>query len=149
MDHVVCLGVFEFLRDYNSSLAEIHRVMRPGGVALFAIPSRISLYNVTERVASWTLRPLWALVKRILFSPGRRRTDPPLRRNLCVPWSFRKLLREHGFEPTRSSYSNFFVYPLDRFPDLDVRVAAALEPLCSIPLLRYAASVYLVAARRK
>src|SRR3974390_2891953 len=35
MDHVVCLGVFEFLQDYSPALKEIHRVLRPGGLAAF------------------------------------------------------------------------------------------------------------------
>jgi SAM-dependent methyltransferase len=148
-DHVICLGVFEFLQDYSRSLAEIHRVMRPGGLAVFAVPSRISLYNITERLVNKTIRPLWAPAKRILFPGKPRSSEPPVRRNLCVPWSFRRLLQQHGFDPTRDGYSNFFIYPLDRFPRLDERVAASLEPLCSVPLLRYGAGVYLVAARKR
>jgi hypothetical protein len=65
------------------------------------------------------------------------------------PGGFRSLLRRHGFEPKLSKYSNFFIYPLDRFPDLNERVAEVLEPLCSVPVLRWAASVYLVSARKK
>ena len=149
VDHVVCLGVFEYLRDYNQSLAEIHRVMRPGGVAVFAIPSRISLYNVTDCILNKTIRPLWLPTKRFLFPAASRPRGPAVYRNLCVPWVFRNLLQQHGFTPMRDRYSNFFIYLLDRFPSLNERVAAALEPLCSMPLLRYAGSVYLVAARKR
>jgi SAM-dependent methyltransferase len=148
-DHVICLGVFEFLPDYGRSLAEIYRVMRSGGLAIFAIPSRISLYNVTDLLVKKTIRPLWVPAKRILFHAEPSSSVPAVRRNLCVPWSFRRLLKQHGFDPARDGYSNFFIYPLDRFPPLDERIAAVLEPLCWVPVLRCAASVYLVAARKR
>jgi ubiquinone/menaquinone biosynthesis C-methylase UbiE len=147
MDHVVCLGVFEYLKDYSPALAEVHRVMRPGGDVVFAIPSYISVYSLTERIVRWTVVPMKGLVKRVLF--GQQRQPDPGPPNRCVPRSFRALLREHGFQPNGERYSNFFIYPLDRFPDLNIRVAAALEPLCSIPVLRSAAFVYLVAARKQ
>jgi ubiquinone/menaquinone biosynthesis C-methylase UbiE len=150
MDHVVCLGVFEFLPGYESALNEIHRVLRPGGLAVLAIPSGISLYNLSDRLVSVSVGPVWRAFKSmILRKHPRAPLVPTVHRNLCVPWKFRTLLRKHGFEPGRSRSSNFFVYPLDRFPDLNIRVAAALEPLASIPLLRFAASVYLVSARKK
>jgi len=147
LDHVVCLGVFEFLPDYGPALREIHRVLRPGGVALFAIPSAISLFELTERAVDFTIRPLWRAAKRVLL--GRAVTGSRFPRNLCVPWRYRSLLRQHSFEPERSAYSNFFLYGLDRFPNLNIRVTAALEPLRSIPLVRCAASVYMVSARKK
>ncbi len=69
MDHVICLGVFEFLPDYRAAVQEIHRVLRPGGLAIFAIPSRISQCELGERLASITVIPLWRTVKR-LTRPG-------------------------------------------------------------------------------
>lgn len=150
MDHVVCLGVFEFLQDYNAALGEIHRVLRPGGLAIFAIPSAISLYNVTYVLTGATIRPLWRGLKRVLArKPGNPSRQSAVHRNLCVPWKYRALLRRYGFAPQRQRYSNLFVYPLDRFPKLDERVVAALEPLCSVPLLRCAGSVYMVSARKR
>lgn len=148
MDHIVCLGVFEFLPGYEAAVREIHRVMRPGGLAVFAIPSKVSLYNIGDQLTSVTIGPLWRGVKRLLGrmpSPG----PPPGARNLVVPWKYRALLRDLGFEPERSAYTNFFLYPLDRFPKWNERVAAVLEPAASIPLIRWGASVYLVSARRK
>jgi len=149
MDHVICLGVFEFLPNYHAAVQEIHRVLRPGGLAIFAIPSRISQCELGERLASVSVAPLWRTAKRLTCQGS---TPAPIKsafqRNLCVPWSFRTLLRHHAFEPGQDHYSNFFIFPLNRIPTLNVRVAAALEPLCSIPLLRCLASVYLVSARK-
>ena len=149
MDHVICLGVFEFLPNYRAAVQEIHRVLRPGGLAIFAIPSRISQCELGERLAGVSVVPLWRAVKRLTrrgSTPSR--ISSPFRRNLCVPWNFRTLLRHHAFEPGQDHYSNFFIFPLNRFSNLNVRVAAALEPLCSIPLLRCLASVFLVSARK-
>jgi SAM-dependent methyltransferase len=146
MDLVVCLGVFEFLPDYGQALREIRRVLRPGGTVVFAIPSAISLYVLGDRLARRTLAPLWRIAKRVTT----RQTSPSgeaLQRNLCVPWRFHAMLKQHGLEPQQVRYSNYFLYPLDRFPKLDVKVAQFLEPLASVPLLRYGASVHLVSAR--
>lgn len=147
VDYVVCLGVFEFLRDYSPALAEISRVLRPGGLVVLAIPSAISLYNVSDRLVAGTVGPLWRTVKRAM---GRKPVSAPTRpeTNLCVPWRFRELLRQHGLHPERDAYSNYFLYPLDRFPSIDVKVAALLEPLTSVPIAKLGAAVYLVSARK-
>jgi ubiquinone/menaquinone biosynthesis C-methylase UbiE len=149
MDHVVCLGVLEFVPDYSLALTEINRVLRPGGLAIFAIPSRISLYNISNQVAHHSLRPLVRTAKRIMGRKSGVQATKPLQRNLCIPWRYRALLRQLGFNPEQSSYSNFFIYPLDLFPKIHVAFAGALEPLAAVPLLRNAASVYLVSARKK
>ena len=148
MDDLVCLGVLEYLPDYSAALAEISRVLRPGGLAVLALPTRISLYNISDQLVNHTLRPVVRLAKRIVGRKPTVQGGKTLGRNLCVPWKFRALLRQNGFSPERSRYSNFFVYPLDRFPKVHVAVAKALEPLASVPLVRNAASVYLVSARK-
>jgi len=147
VDHVVCLGVFEYLPDYSPALAEIWRVLRPNGLLVLAIPTAISAYSIGERVANATLRPLWRLARRIA---GRKRSPSATdaKTNLCLPWRLRALLRQHRLNPEREAFSNFFLYPLDRFPKVDVKVASVLEPLASVPVLRAGASVYLVSARR-
>ena len=147
MDHVVCLGVFEFLPDYGPALGEIRRVLRPGGTAVFAIPTSISLYATADRIANRTLAPLWRIAKRLL---GRRSSGGAgFHRNLCNPRRFHRMLREYALEPQRFRYSNYFIYPLDRIPKLNEKLAQMLEPLASVPLLRYGASVHLVSARSR
>ena len=148
MNHVICLGVFEFISDYRTALAGIHRVLRPGGTAVFAIPTAISLYLLGKRFATLVLGPPWRVAKRLLGRPSTPR-GAAFHRNLCTPWRYRALLKEHGLEPGESKYSNYFLYPLDRLPNLNVKVARLLEPLAAVPLLRCGASVYLVSARKR
>jgi ubiquinone/menaquinone biosynthesis C-methylase UbiE len=102
MDGVVCLGVLEYLPDYSAALTEISRVLRPGGLAVLALPSRISLYNISDQIVNHTLRPIVRLAKRIMGRKPRVRGGKTLDRNLCVPWKFRALLRQHGFSPERT-----------------------------------------------
>jgi ubiquinone/menaquinone biosynthesis C-methylase UbiE len=146
MDHVVCLGVFEFLPDYGRALREIRRVLRPGGTAVFAIPTSISLYATADRLANRTLVPLWRIARRLM---GRRTTPggKAFHRNLCNPRRFHAMLREYGLEPRQFRYSNYFIYPFDRIPKLNEKVAQMLEPLASVPFVRYGASVHLVSVR--
>jgi SAM-dependent methyltransferase len=149
IDHVVCLGVFEYLPDYREALREIYRVLRPGGLAVFAIPSRISQYNISQYLVSISVGPLWRGAKRILGRKPTNEIGGYFQHNRCVPWRYRALLRRYGFEPERSRYSNFFIYPLNRSPKLNVRVQMCLEPLAAVPILGCAACVYLISARRK
>jgi len=146
VDHVVCLGVFEYLPDYSPALAEIARVLRPNGLMVLAMPTVLSAYNIGERIAELTLRPLWRMGRRALgHKPNAAPAEPKTK--LCVPWRLRKLVREHGLEPQRDAYSNYFLYPLDRFPALDVKVASLLEPLASVPVVKMGAYVYMISAR--
>ena len=151
-DYVTCLGVLEYLPDYVRAAGEIASVLRPGGMAIFSIPSRISPYHIAQRFAEVTVGPVWRGVKRLL----RARTIPSSQqvprhsRNLCIPWRFRRLLAGFGLHSVESAYSNFFVFPLDRFwPSANLRLAAELERFSGSPLLGWTASQYLVAAQKR
>src|SRR2546426_913228 len=66
-DAVVSLGMLEYLSSYDRALAEIFRVLRPGGVAVLAVPNRASAYHRAGRVTT----RLRSLVKRALRRPPR------------------------------------------------------------------------------
>jgi ubiquinone/menaquinone biosynthesis C-methylase UbiE len=148
VDHVLCLGLFEFLSDYSPSIAEICRVLRPRGLAIIGMPSGVSVYNVSYRFADATLGPIWRTLKRVLKPRAAIPLGPQEKRNRCIPWKFRSLLEKHGLKVQRSAFANYFIYPLERFPALDVKVATLLEPLASVPILRIGATYYLVSARK-
>jgi SAM-dependent methyltransferase len=151
-DHVVCLGVLEYLPSYQASLAEISRVLRPGGVAVFSIPSRVSPHHVASILAFNAAGPLWRLAKRLLGRGGATAVPrvPEHRRNLCVPGQFRMALRRHGFDIEMSAHSNFTVFPLDRlWPAGNLRIAAALERYSRSVLVGWIGAQYLVSARKR
>lgn len=149
MDGVVCLGLLEYVEDYAPTLREVHRVLRPNGRAIFAVPTRWSAFMTGQRFTEHTIAPLWRLGKRLLRSQTTTTgTVPQHQRNLCVPRRFRELLRDNGLRVDSTQYSAYLIYPLDRFPSLNLKVSSLFRPLCHVPLLRGGASVYMVAAQK-
>jgi SAM-dependent methyltransferase len=150
-DHVTCLGVFEYLPDYRRAVAEIHRVLRPGGLAILSIPSRISPYYVTHDVAHASLGPIWRSLKRWAgIQPVPESGQVPRhRRRLCVPWTLRSMLRERGLIPEQSAFSRFLLFPLDRvWPGASARVEGWLERYSSSRTVGWIGCQYLLASRK-
>jgi 2-polyprenyl-3-methyl-5-hydroxy-6-metoxy-1,4-benzoquinol methylase len=50
-DGVICLSVLEYLEDPLSALYELHRVLRPDGMALTSVPNRWSFVRGVQRSA--------------------------------------------------------------------------------------------------
>ena len=148
-DDVVSIGVLEYVPEHRPAVAEISRVLRPGGLAVISLPSRVSLFHMTSRLASIG-KPVWRLAKRIARKNAPGAVVPAHRRNLCLPWQFRRLLREHELIPESSAYSSFFVFPLDRlWPEANLRAAAFLERFAKSRLLGWMGCQYIVAARKR
>lgn len=149
VDGVVCLGLLEYLEDYGPTIAEIHRVLRDNARAVFAIPTRWSAFMMGQRIAESTVAPVWRYAKHLLRpNPVAGLVVPPHRRTLCVPGQFRNMLQRSGFRVEASRFSAYLLYPFDRFPALNFKLARLLQPLCRVPLLRNGATVYMVAARK-
>jgi ubiquinone/menaquinone biosynthesis C-methylase UbiE len=141
VDHLVCLGLLEYLDSHEQALREAARVLRPGGTAVFSIPSAISPYHLTRRAAFG----LWRSGKKLIGKSGAA----PSRRNLGVPRRFRSLLQDVGLEPLPNAYCAFVMFPLDRVaPRLHQRIASSLEFLSDVRLLAWTGSQYLVSARK-
>ena len=141
VDHLVCLGLLEYLDSHQRALREAARVLRPGGTAVFSIPSAISPYHLTRRAAF----RLWRFGKRLMG----KASAAPSRRNLAVPRRFRRLLQDAGLEPLPNAYCAFFMFPLDLIaPRLHERMTSSLEFLTDVPLLAWTGSQYMVSARK-
>ena len=144
VDHVVCLGVLEYLPSYSRALNEIHRVLRPGGSAVFSIPTRISFERISYKLCHWTVIPAWRKMRRIL-GDNQARLPLSLAWNRCLPWSFRRLLQYHGLQPRVSAYSGFLIFPLEQvWPAAQVRIAGVMEHLSDSWLLGWTLSQYLI-----
>ncbi len=48
IDGVTCLNVLEHIDDHTAALAEIHRILKPGGIAHIEVPAGPSLYDIYD-----------------------------------------------------------------------------------------------------
>ncbi|MBV9189193.1 MAG: class I SAM-dependent methyltransferase [Betaproteobacteria bacterium] len=103
-DAVLCMGVLEYLPRYSRALAEIARVLKPGGIAVIALPNRASAYHVA--------RDAWGKVRTLGRRLRGRRAPYRLAHNRCVPWQFDRELKRAGLVKETSRACNFMFYPL-------------------------------------
>ncbi|HMD16671.1 MAG TPA: class I SAM-dependent methyltransferase [Terriglobales bacterium] len=147
-DHVVCLGVFEYLSTYDRCLEEIHRVLRPGGVAIISLPTSISLDRFSNNLFNITAVPLWRAIRKLM---GKRTSSQPVGRrwNRCIPWQVPARLRKHGLDPEDSAYSGFLLFPLGQlWPAAEYRLFLLMERFSKSRILGWTLSQYLVSARK-
>lgn len=147
-DHVVCLGVFEYLATYENSLKEIARVLRPGGTIIISLPTRISLDRASINLFNMTAVPIWRGIKKLR---GKRTSGKPVGRrwNRCIPWKVPALLASHGFQKEKSAYSGFLLFPLSKvWPAGELRFFHLMERFSKSRVLGWTLSQYLVSARK-
>jgi len=114
-DAVLCIGVVEYLRDDRPSLSEIHRVLRPGGVAIITVPNQLAPGMVLDRCLYWVLRGLGYLLERAgLFERvmGRPRQNVTCFHKYYTPWGFASTLRGVGLHPEALRYCSFGSFSL-------------------------------------
>jgi 2-polyprenyl-3-methyl-5-hydroxy-6-metoxy-1,4-benzoquinol methylase len=90
-DVVVCTHVYEHVANAHHLVAEIHRLLKSGGVCFFSGPNALRLYEPHLRMYLVHWLPRRAL-NRLLIWVGR----PPYEERLRTRWELRRLLR--GFE---------------------------------------------------
>jgi ubiquinone/menaquinone biosynthesis C-methylase UbiE len=115
-DAVLCMGVLEYLPRYSRALGEISRVLKPGGVAVIALPNRASAYHVVRD----GYRALRTLERKL----RGRRAPYRLAHNRCVPWAFDRELARTGLPKVASRSCNFTFYPVQ---ELMPRIAESLN----------------------
>ena len=85
IDGVVLLNILEHIEDDARAVQQIHRILKPGGVAVIEVPAGPHLYDIYDR-------------KLLHFRRYRLR-------------DLTKLLRHFGFQIVKASHLGFFFYP--------------------------------------
>lgn len=154
-DTVVCMGLMEYLDDEHGVLAEIARVLSPGGVVIITLPNVRSPYRLWHRLMNRLFGALRAMfprserLKNVEFMVG------PFTKGVAhreyAEGEYRARLRRFGLEPVDVCYYNFklFLTPLDKWcPRATVRVSRRLERWGRHPVLRFLATAFIIKARR-
>lgn len=105
-DGVLCASVLEYVPDVARCLAEMHRVLKPGGLLLVSIPNRGSLLRRSYKLAHATSsrlspRPLFRYLAYSKFDTS--------------PAAMQELLRQHGLTMLATGFAGSPLPPaLDR-----------------------------------
>lgn len=122
-DQVICMAVIEYLKTPDRALAEISRVLRPGGTAIITVPKRLH----TDRVTIALSLP----VRRLARMLGAASADELPR--LCLqPDELDEAAQRQGLVSDGGAQYHFtpFPYPLPRVaPQLFMRLNALFERL--------------------
>lgn len=139
-DVALALGVLEYVTDVEAAVAELGRVVRPGGLVVASMQNRWGPWRVWDTVVFRLLRRLHGSI-----DAGEYQERPVDERPL------RRILERSGLTPVDVVYYNFnlFFEPLDEwFPHRARRMTRRLASLGRGPLRRLGSDL-LVAARKE
>jgi len=140
-DAVLCMGVLEYLPRYSLALGEISRVLKPGGVAVIALPNRASAYHLT--------RAAYAALRGLERRARGRRAAARLAHNRCVPWQFDRELAAADLRKLAGRACNFIFFPLQELlPRFSESLNRALTPLARSPAAVPLGAQYIVKAQK-
>jgi SAM-dependent methyltransferase len=155
-DMVVAAAVIEYLFTDDNAIAEIHRVLKPGGAMIIAVRNARNLSKpiVLARNLLQALPGVGAFVRSIEAAVKKARPAPskpamfPARYH--SPRKFRKTLESRGFEIEDTVFYRFDVFPeviKSRFPHFCIEVGRWLERFGRTPL-QYFGGALVVKARK-
>jgi ubiquinone/menaquinone biosynthesis C-methylase UbiE len=140
-DAVLAMGVLEYFTDYRAALAEVHRVLRPGGLAVLTVPNQHSAYHLVRS-------PAVALRNAVKRALGRAVNEEAFVTNRCVPWQLDRDLGTAGFLKLESRGCNFIFYPLhETHPALSLAINRRLTALREPPA--WLGTQYVVKAQKR
>ena len=123
-DVVAATGVLEYVDDVPAAVAELARVLRPGGRALISMPNPVAPYVLWRQAIFY---PAVRVVKAALRMPRPAR---PKRRAPLGRRRVERVLRDAGLKPEAFAFANMQVAltPIDELlPRPSARLAAFLE----------------------
>ncbi|MGH9847473.1 MAG: class I SAM-dependent methyltransferase [Blastocatellia bacterium] len=120
-DQVLCMAVLEYLSTPDRAMAEIARILKPGGIAVVTVPKRLHVDHLTVALTA----PLRALAR--MAGLGTADALPRLR---MQPDELDRAALEAGLVPDGGSQYQFtpIPYPLTRIaPNLCMRLNLPFE----------------------
>jgi len=153
-DTVICAGVIEYLPNDTKALAELHRVLKPGGRLIITVrnkacPARaVDLVSDPLKNSSGGRKFVVALKRLVTGQPDAKLLFTPYRKHW--PWALDANMSQAGFEKTDFRYFHFYPFfvPFDKLaPKFFIRTGLKMERLTRTSL-GWLASGYIVKARR-
>jgi SAM-dependent methyltransferase len=154
-DAVICAGVIEYLGTDAIALAEISRILAPGGVLIVSVRNKACAARAWDLIGDAAKRTraglaLMTAVKRALTGdPGTTVVYTPYRKH--TPWGLDRGLHSAGFEKVDFRYFHFYPFfaPLERLlPGLFIRAGVTLERFNHSAFSWLIAAGYIVKARK-
>lgn len=141
-DAAVCTGVLEYVADVPRALAEVDRVLRPGGIFVISMP------NTRAPAIFWRHRVVYTVVRALKGRLGVRRRIPLRRPGLLSLRGLTDRLAAAGLAVERVEYMYFAPSLLRaRFPSTAIRVARAIDRV-DARIGRLLTKQYVVSARK-
>jgi SAM-dependent methyltransferase len=139
-DAVICIGVMAYVEDDHQTVAELARVLKPGGCAVIQLANRYAPIRLEQRLR-------WIVSRKVL----RRSPDEEDRLRQAVTLSvheaqpFGELCRRFGLTPRSSRFYDFRAPGLVRlWPRAAVAIGRAFETVGDRGWLAWWGSGYLV-----
>jgi SAM-dependent methyltransferase len=149
---VVVIGVSEWLDSMRRPLAEIYRVLRPGGHLIISADNYWPLHQVLDPVFNPALKPIKSYIGKVLRFIGFRTPQP--RVHAYSIRAFDKQLSDCGFEKVASRTFGFGPFTFCNRTLLNEEIGWELHRTLQryadqgIPLLRSAGLVYMVLSQK-
>jgi len=149
---VMVIGVSEWLVSLTRPLAEIFRVLRPGGHLIISADNNWPLHQIVDPVINPALKPIKRYIGQLLRFAGLRTLQP--RFHAYSLREFNNALSHSGFEKIASQTLGFGPFTLCNRKLLDEetgwKIHLSVQRLADtgVRLLRSAGLVYLVLARK-
>jgi len=153
-DLVMALGVIPWLHSPSSALAELSRVLRPGGHLVVTSDNRARLNHLADPSFSPALAWLRSAVSAARRSLTHVQADTRFHPHLLWTWRFRSLIQAAGLEVIEERTVGFGPFSFLAHPLLSGRAGVALhhrfQALANrrLPLFRSTGSHHIVLARK-
>jgi ubiquinone/menaquinone biosynthesis C-methylase UbiE len=149
---VVVIGVSEWLVSMTRPLAEVFRVLRPGGHLIISADNNWPLHQILDPVVNPALKPIKGCIGKLLRFAGLRSVQ--VRFHAYSLREFDNELSNSGFEKIASQTLEFGPFTLctrrllneEAGWELHLRLQTLADK--GVPLLRSAGLVYIVLARK-